>query len=359
MFGRNQAPPKAAMNTKHPENNFNFLRLSFALLVLLSHAPEIVDGNRSRELLTRVFYSISFGDLAVDGFFLLSGYLIVQSWEKTPVLWTFLRKRLLRIFPGFIAASLVCAFVVGPLGGADRYFADFSPTAFLNGVALLQPPVLPPTFAGTYYAATNTSMWTIAHEFSCYLLVLAAGSAGLIRRRALWALITALIFSGLLMHKLGYPLPDLGTVLSWKKPFMRLASFFFAGGCFYLYREMIPYDRRAAIVAAVALVVCMFSWRGAEFGLAIFGGYLLFFFAFTPIRALTNFENLPDVSYGVYLYGFPVQKLLLWFMPGMSPWALFPISVIGSLALGALSWYAIERPFMSLKNAMPAKVAMT
>lgn len=346
------------MNTKPPENNFNFLRLFFALLVLLSHSPEMVDGNRSRELLTRAFHSISFGEFAVDGFFLLSGYLIVQSWDKTPVIWLFLKKRLLRIFPGFVAASVVCALVVGPLGATDRYFADFSSTAFLNGVALLQPPVLPPTFAGTHYAATNTSMWTIALEFSCYLLVLVAGSAGLIRRRAAWSLITATIFFGLLLNKLGHPLPDLGTVLAWKDPFMRLASFFFAGGCFYQYRDLIVFDRRAAIPALGLLIACMFSWRGAEFGLAIFGGYLLFYFAFTPIRLLANFGNLPDVSYGVYLYGWPVQKLLLWYVPSMSPWVLFALSVIASLILGAISWYAVEKPFMKPRDARRTKIAI-
>jgi peptidoglycan/LPS O-acetylase OafA/YrhL len=110
------------------DNNFNFLRLLFALLVLVSHAPELADGNRSRELLTRMFHTLSFGEVAVDGFFLLSGYLIVQSWERHPNLWDFGQWRLRRIYPAFVVACLVCIFVLAPLAvpSARTYFEQLS-----------------------------------------------------------------------------------------------------------------------------------------------------------------------------------------------------------------------------------------
>jgi peptidoglycan/LPS O-acetylase OafA/YrhL len=81
------------------------LRIVFATLVLLSHAPEITDGNASRELFHRFTGSpMTFGTLGVDGFFILSGYLIVQSWLGDPELINFLRKRVLRIVPGYLVA---------------------------------------------------------------------------------------------------------------------------------------------------------------------------------------------------------------------------------------------------------------
>lgn len=329
----------------HRQNNFNFLRLLFALLVLLSHAPELVDGNRSRELLTQTFGTISFGEFAVDGFFLLSGYLIVQSWHSTPDVWLFLQKRVLRIYPGFIIASLVCALIVGPIASkATAYWSAASIGQFVWGIALLQEPAIAPVFQGTPYPAVNGSMWTISLEFYCYLAVLALGVMGAINRRRIWLFATAIIFAVLAGQKLGYVSP--GALL-------RLASFFFAGGCFYLYRDRIRFTRKAAIAAAVVLAVAMFSWRGAELALAIFGGYLLFYFALTPNAALSGFNKLPDVSYGVYLYGWPVQKLWLWYFPGMSPWVHFMLSSAVCLLLGAVSWYAVEKPFLKLKQGSP------
>lgn len=142
------------MNTSIPtrQNNFNLLRLIFATLVLLSHAPELIDGNRNRELLTRTFHTVSFGEFAVDGFFLLSGYLIVQSWCNAPDVLQFLRSRALRIFPGFIVATIVCTFVVGPLGAVPSvYFADLSLSNLTVSALQLRPPLLPAVFQGTPY----------------------------------------------------------------------------------------------------------------------------------------------------------------------------------------------------------------
>src|SRR4051794_34755403 len=82
-------------------NNFNFLRLLFASLVILTHSVELVDGSPRREPLQQLRLPWTVSHLAVDGFFLLSGYLIAQSWIREPHLLRFLWKRVLRIYPGF------------------------------------------------------------------------------------------------------------------------------------------------------------------------------------------------------------------------------------------------------------------
>jgi len=159
-------------------NNFNFLRFSLALMVLLSHAPELIDGNRSRELLSRAFRdNFSFGEIAVGGFFMLSGFLICKSWHDSLNPLAFLDKRIRRIFPAFITASIISAVVVGPLGAqsAANYFSEFQPINFLLSAIFLQQPVIPEVFVGQPYPHVNGAMWTIPIEFSCYLGILIFG----------------------------------------------------------------------------------------------------------------------------------------------------------------------------------------
>src|SRR3982074_3309146 len=91
-------------STTRQANNFGFLRLLFATLVILAHSPELVDGNRSREILTRIFGTMPLGEVAVDGFFLISGYLILQSLVNSKSYFEYLSKRVLRIYPGYIVA---------------------------------------------------------------------------------------------------------------------------------------------------------------------------------------------------------------------------------------------------------------
>jgi len=160
------------------KNAFGFLRLLFASLVIVSHTTEIIDGDRHREILTRDFGTLSFGEVAVDCFFLVSGYLIVGSYLKNPAPIRYLRNRIARIFPGFIVASAICVFVFAPLSGAQIQATDV--VKFLVRSLALQPPYVPNAFAGTHFASLNVSMWTLAYEFRCYLLVLALGSAGIL-----------------------------------------------------------------------------------------------------------------------------------------------------------------------------------
>lgn len=338
-------------NPGQRQNNFNLLRLLLALLVLLSHAAELQDGDRHRELLTQLFHTLSFGELAVDGFFLLSGYLIVQSWDHAPVPVVFLRKRVLRLYPGFVVASLVCVFVVAPIGAdVTQYFRELSAASVALSIAILHGPIIPPVFQQLPNPQVNGAMWTIMREFACYLAVLLVGLSGGIRRCHVWLAMTLLGFAAYLFAS--FRLPPLWAPLQalLADPIVRLASLFFAGGCFYLYRGHYRFTPRGALIAGCVLIAAMFSRRYAELALATCGGYLLFYFAFKPIPLIANFNKLPDISYGVYLYGWPVQTLLLWYLPPQSPWLMFGLACLVVLPVGLTSWYLVEQPLLRLKE---------
>lgn len=331
-------------------NHFNFLRFIFASLVILSHTFELIDGNRSREPLTGIFGTISFAEFAVDGFFLLSGYLIVKSWDSSPEIFAFLSKRILRIYPGFIVASLVCAFIVGPLGAEPAdYFSHLEVKKLAYGIIRLWGPIVPPVFVGQPHAAVNGAMWTIPYEFACYLSVLLIGFCGLVKYRRGWLAITACFFIAVLCQKLGLQPLLQEYSINLESSFFRLGMFFFTGGAYYLLRDEIKFCPRMAWGSGLILSMAMFYPVTSEPILAILGGYLLFHFSFSPISLLESFQKLPDVSYGLYLYGWPIQKLLIWYLPELPAWWVFVFSFAGSVLAGLISWYLVEKPFLKLK----------
>jgi peptidoglycan/LPS O-acetylase OafA/YrhL len=265
------------------DNNFNFIRLVLAIFVLLSHAPELIDGDRHRELLTTIFHTISFGELAVNGFFLLSGYLILQSWQRQPRFGNFLKKRILRIYPGFIVASLVSIFVVTPLGIQQiDFFRRIDLFAHLQDILSLTPPSAPPNiFQGDPYPKVNSSMWTIVHEFRCYLLVAILGVIGSLKRATTWLALSAVVF---VVHNLPLAVccPQLSEeLIQHLSDLIRLLTFFCAGGCFYLLRDRIDLTRDRALLSLGLVIISLFSESMLRLALPTLGGYVFFWFTFS------------------------------------------------------------------------------
>ena len=325
-------------------------------MVLLSHSFELKEEYAGREILTRLFGILTIGELAVDGFFLVSGFLIVQSWQRNPDLNHFLRNRILRIFPAFIVASLISAFLVGPLGAeASTYFEQFYLMQFLKGILSLSPPVVPTVFEGQPYPAVNIPLWSIGYEVRCYLLVALLGACGLAWKRPLWLILGGSAFMLFIVSDILIPASAFSflSVLGNPLQLMRFVAFFSAGAAFYLFHDRIAYSRGSALFAALLLVVGLFQLQIAQLALLLPGAYLMFYFAFAQLTFLEPFRTYPDISYGVYLYAWPIQKLLLWYFPSLSPGLLFLLSFILSCLLGLLSWQLVERPFLRLKRGRP------
>jgi len=333
-------------------NNFGVLRLCFAVLVILSHSFELIDGDRSREPLTRLFGVMSFGGLGVYGFFLISGYLITKSFIRSKSSIEFLYKRILRIYPGFIAAYLICIFVLGPFVGGE--LQSLSVLRTITRVFFLQPPIMDGVFPNSYYAALNGSMWTIAYEFRCYLFVLALGVLGLLHKRNIILLMTAMFLFLTVLHPAIFDYFPRQLVLFLGDPFetVPLVSVFGVGALFYLYRDYVIYDWRLAVAASASLFCSMYSASFAVAAFAVFGGYLVFWIAFNVKSSmLNNIGKKVDLSYGIYLYAWPVQKVLIWWRGDLSPWVVFLGSTMIAAVFALMSWRLVEKPFLDLKSA--------
>jgi peptidoglycan/LPS O-acetylase OafA/YrhL len=338
-----------ATETSRRSNNFGALRLLFAMLVILSHSPELVDGDRSREILTRIFGTLSFGEFGVDGFFLISGYLITKSFADSRSAGEYFIKRVLRIYPGYVIAYLLCVFALGPFVGGQ--IMELSSVRVLRDIIALNDPAMPGVFSGTPYPVLNGSTWTIAYEFWLYLLVIVAGLVGLLVRRHVLAVLTiGALTASAIPNLWGWVQGPLPPFFGAPNTNIRLAGIFACGALYYLYRDCIRYSWSMALLAGIGLIAMMFSTRLAEPALAILGGYILFWFAFNVNSpALAAIGRKADISYGVYLYAWPVQKSLIWCDPKISPWIVFfeTATIASLLALG--SWYLVEKPFLGLK----------
>jgi peptidoglycan/LPS O-acetylase OafA/YrhL len=335
----------AAAGRDRTTNNFGALRLLFAVLVILAHAPEMIDGDRSRELLTRVFGTLSLGEVAVDGFFLVSGYLITASYRAKRSFRDFVLRRARRIYPAFVVASLLCIAVVAPLAGGD--LAAVSPLQTLLRLSLLLMPVVPGAFADLPYPLLNGAMWTIPCEFGCYLLLGLVGTARAFRRRGRYLALLAGLGALLALRGLCLPVGQPGDALGSLSEMIRLTFVFACGGAFRLFADRIAYTRRGAAVAAGLLLPLMFSRALAEPAFAILGGYLIFWYAFAVRpNVLSRATAQVDPSYGLYLYAWPLQSLLIARVPGISPWTVAVLALAGAIPLGILSWYLVERPML-------------
>ena len=336
-------------------NAFGFLRLLFASLVIVSHVTELADGNRGRELLTRLFGTITFGELAVDGFFIISGYLIVGSYLKRPGIMRYLRNRIARIYPGFVVASIVSLVIVAPLAGGDLHqVAAYYRPEFLR-MLLLQSPVAAGTFPGQHHPDINGATWTIAYEFRCYLLVLVLGSLGILRRGWVIPLLAAIslflfeVVPSATFKQLGglAPLSDLW--LGTPDQNLRLVGMFLAGASFFLFRDMIQFKRSTFLVAIVFLAACLLVGKLSEPAVATLGGYIIFAMAaWGSSWPIGRINNEVDISYGVYLYGWPTAQLLIRFWPSMPAVMDGLITLAVAVTCGWLSWWFVERPAMGI-----------
>ena len=349
--------PKA----ERPANAIGALRLLFASLVIVAHSPEMLDGNLGREPLHMLFGTMSSGALAVDAFFLISGYLIAASFASSGDVVAYFLKRVLRIFPAFAVCTLICVLVVAPLAGAE--LGKLGPGAWARlayRLVMLKSPEIDGAFAGMPYPALNGSAWTISYEFRCYILAAVFGVAGLYRRPAAYVALTGVV----LLASLALSWPGVAAIATpgWFEALfgepqqdLRLLSAFMVGTCFWLYRKSLPLSGRWAALATPALIGLMFSPQLAETALVLLGGYILFWVAFKARwKPLLVINAKDDISYGIYLYAWPIGALLIWYWRDVPLVALAVLTFVGAAACGAVSWFAIEQPALKWKPRQPS-----
>ena len=329
-------------------SNLDLMRLVGAALVLVSHSWVLTGRAESEPFAPLLLNYTDGGGLAVAMFFVVSGFLIARSAMLHPVA-DYLRARALRIYPAFAAAILAQTFAVGLAATtlpAGTYLSDGATwDAALRGLLFSPRLGLPGVFEGNPLpSAVNGSLWTLRIEVLCYGGLLGMAVLGLLRRgRVLLAVAGGFAALGVtIAARAGLAPSALGT--------LRVVSIldcglhFIAGAALWCYRDQAPRRWWLAGLGVGALAAGRESWAGPVlFHLVL--PYLVLWLALTPPVAAGLLRRLGDVSYGTYLYAFPVQQsLLAAFGPGMGPVGLALTALPIALGCGMLSRWAVERP---------------
>jgi peptidoglycan/LPS O-acetylase OafA/YrhL len=344
-------------------NNFDGLRFLAATLVIVSHSF-VLTGSTFEPLATATGGYETLGGLGVAIFFVMSGFLITESWKQDPRPLAFFAKRILRIVPALAAAILFAALVLGPARsslGPRRYFSAPATWDYLSGLSIFRIRYfLPGVFeSNPFPRAVNGSLWTIPFEAGCYVAVGVLGWLGLFPRRfLLLLLLLGLILLDWRPWAIG---SDLGRGLSgaWVRSYARYASDFFAGALLCLMPQSVIRSPALALVVLLAFLSVLRTSFAPPIGhLAI--PILVLFAGFIPIPALQGFGRFGDFSYGMYLYAFPIQQCLVEAVPAArAPAGLFALSLPLTLAMAAVSWHCLENPALRLKTRIPRPRAAT
>lgn len=338
------------------ENNFDAVRLLAAASVIVSHAFFLATGTDDAEPLWSVSV-FTLSQHAVNVFFILSGVLVAASLDRSDSLLRFAAGRALRIVPGLVVCAIVVTFVLGPavtmLAPAD-YFASSGIWRYLAATLTLSSgsATLPGVFAGLpVEGLVNVPLWTLKYEVLSYLLLTGLAIAGIWSRPVLYRLFLAGLALAYLSQLGQRPVADHGVL----DHMLRFFACFFIGVTAYRLRHRL---RLSALGAAVA-VAGLAAAHGTVFEEAasfLSVGYLMLCAAALPLGSARATLARADLSYGLYIYGWPVTQTILLFAPGTGPYMLAAAALLATAALALMSWQLIEKPALALRKRLPARL---
>ncbi|MCL9664415.1 acyltransferase [Curtobacterium albidum] len=333
-------------------NALNAIRLALALVVVVSHTWPIGGYGREPHIGDQTL-----GNWAVAGFFAISGYLITGSRLHSRGFVDYIWRRVLRIYPAFLVVLLVVAFGFAPAVAAATGDGPWTLTSallyVLKNLALdiRQYGILDTLNSVPFPRTWNGSLWTLFYEFLCYLAV--GVSASVLPRKALsWCAAVALLAGGIFTFAIT---SNILTAPSNLELFVRLLAFFAGGMLLYLLADRTPLNVWFALGAFLVLTVAsMLGVSRPVAGLPV--AYLMLYLGCK--LPLHRIGSRNDISYGVYIYAFPVQQVLAYVFVDrvIGPLSFALLSAVATIPFAWASWLLVEKPAMSLKHLTARRV---
>lgn len=327
-------------------NNLDLLRFSFAFVVFLVHAYHLSDV-ASLSLFDTLFSA----KMAVECFFVVSGFLIFMSYEHSSSLNRYFEKRVRRIYPAYFSVVVICA-IFGSLLSTYSYSEYFLSSelyrylianlVFLNFIQ----PDLPGVFSENSLAAVNGALWTLKIEVMFYLSV--PIFVWLFRKIGLWQGLTLLYFASfiysfcmqLLINKHG------GIFIELQRQLPGQLMFFIAGGALYYSFDF--FKKNATLLLLIAITAYVFEslfQTGLLYAAALAICVVYFGFVF---KYLGNFGKYGDFSYGIYILHFPIlQTFIAYQLFTVSPILAMLVTIIAVLFAAYVMWHGVEKKLLN------------
>ena len=334
------------------KNNFNLLRMLAAIAVLVSHAYSLSLGLGTTEPLDHAL-GMSLGVLAVLTFFAISGYFISQSFDTKRSLVEFATARVLRLYPGLFVALFLSAFILGPIF-TTLHYVDY----ITNQATMLYVPrnivlwplqdYLPGVFdSNPYPTAINGSLWSLAYEVACYVMVAVVMTLSQSSHRR--------FFTVFLIAFVVFYLATIPVLRSHSQGLTILRNMhlvmlpFVIGMSLFEFRKVVPLRIAVLIVLSIAAIASYKHWWFHEI-FVITWSYGVFYIGFSELPLVMSYNKMGDYSYGTYIYGFPVQQAVASVSGGCTPLVMMIWSLPLTILLAVLSWHLIEQRALAQRS---------
>jgi len=333
-------------------NNFDLLRACFAIIVVFCHCFSL--RNLDWEPFASYFHYGFGGTLAVYGFLVISGFLVTRSLQERSVE-DYVFARIARVVPGLTLISIVEVFVIGLAFTKDRTWTFLSYVGFkhLWNVTVFSidaqlysvfPNSNPPWMM-------NGSLWTIPIECSFYMILPIITLVFGLRRSVMPLFLISLLAEPAAKHfGLSYTVPGISLLTSVHAyPFIDLASYFFAGSAAWVFRDRMPFSLGLLAISLIGLYAGA-STDGRELCLKLFLPYVVLYASMAGGIGTRLKRAVGDLSYGIYLFGYPVTLSVIAAANGLSVYSTFAVTIAITLACAWLSWRFVEQPCLRLKS---------
>lgn len=341
--------------TQGRDNNFNLIRIAAAYAVLVTHSFALVFGTGDAEPFGNTL-GMTIGSIAVDIFFLTSGFLVTASLLTRQSTIEFIWARVLRIFPALLVMLLLTVFGLGlfftTLSWHSYLTNPLTYRYFLKCLTLFTGVrgTLPGVFENNPFEnVVNGSLWTMPYEVKMYATLAFIWVSLRVTPRFRTKVFKLTIVSGTLLAGLFVILAHFSLTKEDDR-FLRLFFMFFSGATFFILKDQIVLSHTTFYLLLAALLLAMLNKQIFFLVYMATLAYMLFFVAYIPSGFIRAYNKFGDYSYGVYIYAFPVQQSIAALLPGIPVLSMVIISSVISIIFAALSWHILEKHALKLKE---------